>query len=488
MTIALEAPPRRQTRLHHARSRALAYLPASALLLDIIGIAITGIIAIVGRNFILSSDQSVSAASLIEVGPLMLLAWLGVIAVMGGYQRDVFGVGPEEFKRVLNATFLTASVVGVGCYLAKFQLSRGFFLLAFVLGGPALLLGRALLRRALHQARSRGALRNRVLIAGIPSHVDELAAVLERETWLGYEVVGAVTPAGHVADSTQRGIQVVGNTDDVVLLSEVTEADVVVFAGGAFKSSQNLRQTAWEFENRHVQMVVAPSLTDVSRERVQVRPVGGVPLLHVGAPRSVAASRWAKRTFDLVGSGFLILLFVPLIAFTALSVKLHDGGAVFFRQTRVGKDGKEFGCFKFRTMVMNAEAMVAQMQEQQGTESAVFFKMKDDPRITKPGKWLRRYSVDELPQLFNVFNGDMSLIGPRPQVPREVAEYDDTMRRRLRVRPGMTGLWQVSGRNDLTLEESIRLDTYYVDNWSMVQDLSILARTVNAVFASRGAY
>ncbi|WP_344341642.1 sugar transferase, partial [Streptomyces rhizosphaericus] len=193
------------------------------------------------------------------------------------------------------------------------------------------------------------------------------------------------------------------------------------------------------------------------------------------------------RLFDVLGSLGLILAFSPLLVFVALRIRLHDGGPLLFSHPRIGRHGEEFSCLKFRTMVPDADRLIADMQTESGA-SALLFKVKGDPRITRPGRWLRRFSVDEVPQLFNVLRGDMSLVGPRPQVAKEVALYDHAMSRRLHVRPGMTGLWQVSGRSDLTLEEAVRLDLYYVDNWSMLQDVSILARTARAVLGSRGAY
>lgn len=491
MTVVLDAVERNDARRVAAasrRHRALSYLPITALVTDVVAISVTALLAITGRNELsVFAPQSDVSDQLGVVGPLMFVAWILAIAAAGGYSRSAFGAGPDEYRRVLNASLFTAAVIGIGCYLAKFQLSRGFFLLAVGIGIPLLLLGRFVLRRALHQAHRRGALLQRVVIAGRPSHIDEIAAVLERESWLGYDVIGAATPLGHVADSTDSGIPVLGDADRLAEISLAAEADVVFFASGAFRTSGDMRRVAWDLEQHKTHVVVAPSVTDVSRERVTIRPVGGLPLMHLDQARSANASRWAKRTFDLVGSMLLITLLSPILIATAVVVKLSDRGPVFFKQVRVGRDGAEFGCYKFRTMVPDAEAMVADLQEEQGT-SALLFKMKDDPRITGPGKTLRRFSIDELPQLFNVLLGTMSLIGPRPQVPREVALYDDTMSRRLRVRPGMTGLWQVSGRNDLSIEDAIRLDIYYVDNWSMLQDLSILARTVGAVFGSRGAY
>jgi len=490
VTIVLDAVGRDTSRAvpPSRRHRALSYLPVTALSVDIVAISITASLAIAGRNQLsVFAPQPDVSDTLGVVGPLMFVAWVLAIAAVGGYNSSAFGAGPDEYRRVLNASLYTAAVIGIGCYLAKFQLSRGFFLLAVGIGIPLLLIGRFALRRALHQAHRRGVLLQRVVIAGRPSHVDEIAAVLERESWLGYDVVGAATPLGHVADSTESGIPVLGDAEELGQIALAAEADVVFFASGAFRTSGDMRRAAWDLEQHRTHVVVAPSVTDVSRERVTIRPVGGLPLMHLDQPGSARASRLAKRTFDIAGSALLILLLSPVLAATALVVKLNDRGPVFFKQVRVGRDGAEFGCYKFRTMVPNAEELVALMQEEQGS-SALLFKMKNDPRITGPGKTLRRFSIDELPQLFNVLRGTMSLVGPRPQVPREVALYDNTMSRRLRVRPGMTGLWQVSGRNDLSIEDAIRLDIYYVDNWSMLQDLSILVRTVGAVFGSRGAY
>lgn len=492
MTVVLDSVERKEARRAAAipaRQRALSYLPATALVGDIVVISLTAVLATAGRNrlpFFQTGGGDV-ADQLGVVGPLMFVGWLLAIAAGGGYQRSVFGAGPDEYRRVLNASLTVAAAVGIGCYLAKFPLSRGFFLLAIGLGIPLLLLSRFALRRALHKAHRKGLLRHRVVIVGRPSHVDEIAAVLNRETWLGYDVVGAATPLGHVADTTGSGIRVLGDADDLAAVSARAEADIVFFASGAFRTSSDMRRAAYELEQHRTQVVVAPSVTDVARERVTIRPVGGLPLMHLDQARSAKASRWAKRTFDLVGAVALITVLSPLIVVAAARVWAFDHGPILFRQIRTGRDGVEFRCFKFRTMVVDAEARLERLHAEAGFEGGLF-KMKDDPRITKPGTWLRRFSIDELPQLFNVVRGEMSLVGPRPPLPSEVATYDDDMRRRLRVLPGMTGLWQVSGRSDLSWEEATRLDIYYVDNWSMLQDLSILVRTVGAVFGSRGAY
>lgn len=469
-------------------SRMLRYLPASALLIDAALMTVVGLIAIVGRqrlDFFASSARVED--QLVIAGPLMIVGWIVTIALLDGYHRDVFGAGTDEYRRVLNASLLAAGITGVACYLARFDLSRGFFLLAYGLGVPALVLGRMALRRALHSARRRGLLRHRVLIAGSRSHIDEVARVLGREPWLGYEVIGALTPEYDLSEETATGVPVVGNANEATSLAKAYNADSIFFAGGAVGSSSQFRQAIWDLEHESIQVVIAPSVSDISNERIKIRPVGGLPLMHIEPPTWSDASRWGKRLFDLAGSLSLVLVFSPLFLFAALSVKLHDRGPVLFRQERIGKDGERFACLKFRTMVVDAEARLKALHEESG-HSEGLFKMKDDPRVTGPGRWLRRFSIDELPQLFNVVRGDMSLVGPRPPLLREVESYDVDTTRRLHVRPGMTGLWQVSGRSDLTWDEAIRLDLYYVDNWSMLQDVSILTKTLSAVVSSRGAY
>jgi len=418
----------------------------------------------------------------------ILGGWVATIGALGGYRPHLFGAGVDEYKIVANASLLAAGLTGVGCYLAKFELSRAFFLLVFTLGSVVLIGLRALLRRALHQARRVGHLGNDVVIAGTPRTIDEVASVLSRESWLGYRVLGAIVPPTCEAEETGGGTPILGTTDRTLEVLEASNANVIFVAGGALDGAEQMRELVWQLERLDVQVVVAPNVTDVARERVRIRPVGGLPLVHIDPPRHIQAARTAKRLFDLVLGTLILLAVAPVFVAIALTIKLHDGGPVFFRQLRTGRDGQEFGCFKFRTMVVDAEAYLKRLHEEHGYTGVGLFKVKDDPRITAPGRLLRRFSLDELPQLLNVLRGEMSLVGPRPPLPSEVAAYDRFTRRRLHVRPGMTGLWQVSGRSDLSWEEAVRLDLYYVDNWSMLQDLNILRRTFGAVFGTRGAY
>jgi exopolysaccharide biosynthesis polyprenyl glycosylphosphotransferase len=481
---------RRTRLLPAAPSRALSYLPATTFVLDAVLIAVSVSLAMLLRLRLGLFEPATIEGQHENVGWIALaivVAWLLAIVAFGGYSASVFGAGPDEYKRVVHASLLTAGLIGVTCYLAKYSLSRGFFLLAFAIAIPALMIGRLALRRAVHRAHVNGALRYRVVIAGSPGHIDEIAGVLRREAWLGYEVVGALTPEPVAGGETPRGIPIIGGTDEITWSVIASRANLVFFAGGAVDSASELRRIAWALEKEDVQVVVAPSVTEVSGGRVKFRPVGGLPLIHVDPPRATEASRWGKRLFDVVGSLGLLALFSPIFLIAALRVRLHDGGPVLFRQQRVGKDGQLFSCLKFRSMVIDAEAKLAELHAQTGYESGLF-KLKDDPRITTPGAWLRKYSFDELPQLINVLRGDMSLVGPRPPLPVEVAAYERDTNRRLDIRPGLTGLWQVSGRSDLSWEETVRLDLYYVDNWSMLQDLNIMLKTLGAVMRPEGAY
>jgi exopolysaccharide biosynthesis polyprenyl glycosylphosphotransferase len=467
----------------------LRYIPTVAFGMDLVLITFSVFAAILGRGLLnFASVNSVDVSRSLQVaGPVIIIGWVAAIFAVGGYRPQVFGAGLHEYKSVVNASLLTSAAVGISCFLVQFELSRGFFVLTFAIGIPMLVLGRLLLRRSVQRARTLGSLQHRVVIAGAEGHVDEIAAVLGREKWLGYNVIGALTPEPGDRSMTHSGIPLLGSSHSIAQVAIDAEADVVFLVGGAFNSSSEMRRLAWDLEHEEIAVVIAPSVTDVSSERISVRPVGGLPLIHLEKPRSQEAVRRAKRTFDIVGSLGLLLMFSPIFALAAFQIWRFDRGPVLFRQTRVGRDGATFHCWKFRTMVTNAEELLAELHRKQGYVGGLF-KMENDPRVTGPGKWLRRFSLDELPQLVNVLTGDMSLVGPRPPLRHEVAQYEDDMARRLRVRPGMTGLWQVSGRSDLSWSEAIRLDLYYVDNWSMFQDLTILARTFGAVFGRRGAY
>jgi exopolysaccharide biosynthesis polyprenyl glycosylphosphotransferase len=300
-------------------------------------------------------------------------------------------------------------------------------------------------------------------------------------------VVGACVPEEISAEPSSFTVPVLGTVAETRRLCDEHGADTVLVARGGYQTSRELRRIAWELEGSDIDMVVVPSLTDVAGPRIHMRPVAGLPLLHVEQPQSGEAGGLSKRLFDLVGASLALLVLSPLMVAVAVLIRLEDKGPVFFRQPRIGRDNETFGCYKFRSMFVDSERLEQQLREEAG-HSGALWKMEKDPRITRIGAFIRRYSIDELPQLLNVVRGDMSLVGPRPQQAWEVATYTEWEGRRLRVRPGMTGLWQVSGRSQLSFDEAIRLDLYYVDNWSMTTDVVIIIKTVRAVLGKTGAY
>ena len=284
----------------------------------------------------------------------------------------MLAVGVIEYKRLLHASLFTAASTGITCYLLKYPLPRTFFVLAFPIGVLVLAAGRFLLRHIVQRARRRGALLHRVVIAGSEGHVDEIATVLSRESWLGYDVVGALTPDPGERSNTRGGTPLLGSSTSVARVALDAGADVVFLAGGAFASSTAIRRLAWELEHEDVQVVIAPSVTDVSRERISIRPVGGLPLVHLEKPRSQGALRRTKRGFDMAASIGILVAAAPRIVFAAVSVKLDDGGPVFQRQARVGRDGKLFELLKFRTVATGAEQLFAELRSERGFDCRPF--------------------------------------------------------------------------------------------------------------------
>ena len=419
-------------------------------------------------------------------GPWIVLAWLLWLASQGAYSSRLFGNGPEEFKLVFLASILAAGSVGMLCYLLKVELSRGFLLLIFFLGIPMLLLERYAARKLLHHLRCIGHLQHRVVAVGGPAAITELVDVLHRERYVGYEVVGACVPDNITIDSDDLPVPLLGSVEKTRTVCDEVGADTVLVAEGGYSSSADLRRIAWDLEESDIDLIVVPSLTDIAGPRIHMRPVAGLPLLHVEGPQVDEAGGFAKRAFDVVVALTALVLLSPLALVMAVAMKLEDGGPIFFRQARVGRGGTEFEMIKFRSMVVDAERRLEEIRHLNEIDQTLF-KVKDDPRITRGGRFIRRYSIDELPQLLNVLRGQMSLVGPRPPLPGEVETYEIDVHRRLLVRPGMTGLWQVSGRSQLSWKDSVRLDLYYVDNWSMLTDLVIMLKTVKAVLASEGA-
>jgi exopolysaccharide biosynthesis polyprenyl glycosylphosphotransferase len=316
---------------------------------------------------------------------------------------------------------------------------------------------------------------------------------LRRAQVAGMEVVGACV-SGISTDSDRssmvEGVPVFGYPEQAMQAIDLLQAEVVAVSSDPDLSGNGLRRLAWSLEEREVDLVVAPGLFEVAGPRLSIRPTAGMPLLHVERPAMSGARRVCKRAVDIVVSAAVLLLTLPLTLAIAVAVRWDSPGPVIFRQTRVGAKGSTFSMLKFRTMCADAEQRRSQLLSFQAVDAGndVLFKMRKDPRVTRVGRWLRRFSLDEAPQLVNVLRGEMSLVGPRPPLPDEVARYEPDAVRRLHVQPGLTGLWQVSGRSDLPWDESLRLDLWYVDNWSLVLDVQILSRTIRAVLKGQGAY
>jgi exopolysaccharide biosynthesis polyprenyl glycosylphosphotransferase len=458
-----------------------AYLRQACAVDGLCGLA-AGVLAYVVRF----SSPTDRPAAYLAASLILPIGWLLAVLLAGGYDSRFIGVGSDEFRRVFNAgAFLTATVAIVS-YATKADVARGYVVIAL----PSLTLfdlaARYALRKRLHRMRAAGACMRRVVVVGYRAVVADMAAMLRRETQHGLLVTAACIVDSDGA-SVISDIPAFGGLDNIAAVVQRCEADTVAVLACPEMSGYRLRALAWELEKTGTDLCVAPALLDVAGPRTTIRPVAGLPLLHVDHPEFTGIKLVIKAGFDRTVALATLALTAPLLAMLALAVRLDDGGPAFFRQTRVGKDGRTFTVYKFRTMVIDAEQRRADLRRTSGQHS-VLFKLRNDPRVTRTGAWLRRWSLDELPQLINVLNGDMSLVGPRPALPEEAAMYGDHVRRRLAVKPGITGLWQVSGRSDLTWDESIRLDLRYVENWSLMLDVHILWKTLSAVARGSGAY
>jgi len=420
---------------------------------------------------------------------LCLLAWPLTIWGSRGYEERFFGDGPQEFRLVLVAAVTLLSGICVTAVAFKVEFPRSVLLTLMITSGVTLL-WRYVLRQIMHARRRRGLDMHRLLLVGHESAVAELADALSRQPYHGLQVVGACVPAG--VHSTGRGVLddalILGSFSEIQLVAEAASVDAVAVLSCPEFDGSALRSLVWQLEPLNIDLMVAPAAVEIAGPRLSVRPAAGLPLLHLDSPELAGVRRAMKELGDRLGAFALVLALSPLLLAAALAIRFDSKGPIFFRQKRIGLDGQEFTMFKFRSMVPDAEARLAEIAHLNEHDDARLFKVKDDPRITRCGKFMRRYSIDELPQLFNVLIGDMSLVGPRPPLPSEVALYAAMTRNRLRVKPGLTGLWQVSGRSNLTPEESVRLDLRYVENWSPTLDLMILWKTFRAVVGKDGAY
>jgi exopolysaccharide biosynthesis polyprenyl glycosylphosphotransferase len=484
VATATGSPPRRR-RPAHMRQGAVpptvTYVAA-----DVAAMSVALVIAHLLRFGVTAALLPGPNVPYVLVAAFAVPVWLGVLALAGCYDRRVLGMGSDEYRRVLNGGVHFLAVVALAHFLGRLVIARGYVGVLIPVALVLTLLARFGLRAWLYGQRRRGRYVHRMLLVGTPSTVIDVGEHLARSEWTGFLLVGACVP-GEVASLPIGGrmVRVFGAPTDLGRAIRLCDADSVAITTES--TPGELRELAGALAGTDVDLLVAPAIADVAGPRTVVREMAGLPLLHVEEPTFAGPQRVTKDAMDRVSAAVCLLVLAPVFVGVALAVKLDSRGPVFFRQTRVGRDGRRFNMVKFRTMVVDAERLQADL-EGRNEADGVLFKLRTDPRVTQTGRLLRRYSIDELPQLWNVLRGQMSLVGPRPPLPAEVELYERHVNRRLLVKPGLTGLWQVSGRSDLPWDEAVRLDLYYVDHWSPTMDLAIIAKTFSAVLKGSGAY
>ena len=412
----------------------------------------------------------------IVLGLLVLISWLFFLWFNGSRDTNILGFGADEYKRLTNATLLSFTFIAFVSYIFKLEISRAFVLSVFPFGLLLLFVVRRVLRRRLLRARNKGRYLSRVLLlhSGTSDPVEARLALAQHA---GFNIVHKiVTSENNKFDIKEIVAQALANNCDQIMVGQ-----------SAVISASELRKLGWALEETNIDLIVAPAVTEIAGPRLKVSNVEGLPLLHLEQPDFSGTSRITKRLLDLILSIFGLIVISPFLIIIALIIKFYDRGSILYSQKRIGQNNKEFRVYKFRTMFEGSHEQRAKVMAETNKDPRLA-KDPQDPRVTKPGLFLRRWSIDEIPQLINVLKGEMSLVGPRPPLAEEVNQYEKSETRRLLVKPGLTGLWQVSGRSELDWEDAVRLDLYYVENWSLTLDLLIIIRTAAAVWRGEGAY
>ncbi|MGQ4617261.1 exopolysaccharide biosynthesis polyprenyl glycosylphosphotransferase [Nocardia sp. R7R-8] len=423
----------------------------------------------------------------------VVVAWSMALGWRDTRFHRTVGSGTEEYRRVISVTLHLFGAIAIGALVLRLDAAYDHLVVALPVGLAGLIATRALWRGNAARHRALGRYRRSVLVVGGPDAARAIAATFDRNHMHGYHVVGVCTAAGPQPGEPAtiavggREIPVVGDDRSVVRAARRTGADTVVVMATDRLGPRDIRQLAWDLDSFGAELSVAPGVMDISGTRMSSQVLAGMPMLHIERPQYERALSLRKAVFDICFSLLVLTLVAPILVIIAAAVKFSSHGPVFYLSERIGMDGRPFRMIKFRSMYVHADRHVHTLISANGG-NPLFFKMKNDPRVTPVGRFLRKYSLDELPQFLNVLRRDMSVAGPRPQVRREVHSYDGVTRRRLLVRPGITGLWQVSGRSDLSPEESVERDIFYVENWSMLLDLWIITRTVRAIVEGEGAY
>lgn len=449
-------------------------------------------LAAIGITLVVVSLIPVGAADVVAVGmdripvgtgvrsTVLAVVWIIALGVSRSRVPRVIGDGLEEFKRVAQGTILTFGWVAIVGFLFQLTLSRRYFMLAFPLGLLLLIAGRWIVRQYIRRQRFAGTFLDRSLIVGLPEDVERVSTEIRRSS-------GIAPVASYITRYTEDFDTLTEHRASIVAEARRHDVDAVIVAGDLPGGPDEVRYLSWDLESTKADLILASRLIDVAAPRIHLRPLAGIPLVHVSLPRFTGWSYVVKRAMDVVFSTFALLLLAPVFAGIALAIKLDDRGPVFYRQVRTGVNGEPFRIWKFRSMSVNAHERKAEIEAANEADGPLF-KMKVDPRVTRVGRILRATSLDELPQFLNTLHGSMSVVGPRPPLPEEVDSYDPAAHRRLLIKPGITGLWQVSGRSNLSWADGLRLDLNYVENWSPLSDIAIIARTAVAVLRREGAY
>jgi exopolysaccharide biosynthesis polyprenyl glycosylphosphotransferase len=468
------------------------------VLADTIAVVAAVILAAIGRFGMPAEDNTYLGRGWLFVAIYsfgLVVVWLAALGFVQSRDLSLAGIGVEEYRRVMTATaFVFGIIASVGLVLNS-QIARGYLLIALPVGLAGLITGRYLLRRNLAEKRSRGEFTNHVVALGNPDSIIALSNSFDRSKFGGYKVIGACVldlddEIGDALETSTGEVPILGDVRSVEEALRITNADALAIAATERLGQEHIRRLAWRLDLLRVDMIVVPGMTDIAGPRLKVRPIDNVPLFHIARPEHDSGpSRYGKRLFDLAFASVALLLLIPVFIAVALAIKLDDRGPVFFRQERPGLHGKTFRILKFRTMSIDPDAgKHVERPPVEPLEEIFFCKSESDDRVTRVGRFLRKTSLDEIPQLFNVLAGAMSIVGPRPLIPGEGLTVEYYMERRALVKPGITGLWQISGRSAVSAEERIRLDHSYVDNWSLLWDMVIVLRTVRAVLNRRGAY
>ncbi|MHA7294478.1 sugar transferase [Arthrobacter sp. HLT1-21] len=481
----------RRTRVRAAAVSGVPWRQRYQMSLRVTDTLIVLTVVLITTDWILTSMASGSSpAETVAFAVAVSIGWLIMLSMFRTRDPRLIGFGAPEYKRIVQASAATFSWMAVAVVLLGANDFRSFLIVTLPAGLVGLLGSRWIWRNWLMRQRQFGLFLSKVIVVGQHDDVQYVVGQLAKKTGAVYDVVGTVLEGRDRSQLIRAGdrlVPVVYGLSRVEQSIADTGADAVIVAGHLHKGSKYIRELGWRLERTATELVLASTLTNVAGPRIQMRPVEGLPLMHVEMPQFTGGRHVVKRVMDVVVALLALIALAPVFAVVALLIRRDDPGPVFFTQNRVGRSSAEFPMYKFRSMVTTAEEdLVALREHNEG--NGVLFKLRDDPRVTTVGRWLRKYSIDELPQLYNVLRGDMALVGPRPPLPSEVSGYAGHTHRRLFIKPGLTGLWQISGRSDLDWDESVRLDLYYVENWSVMGDLMIMWRTFKVLVKPTGAY